>query len=225
MSYDFLNADGEKIWSCANLADHADCIWVGKVNPAISNDHQIVIGGSVTVMYDYSGKELWRYKGSVESQHVSLGKFRDDLPGLQIAGLDRIIRGNEMGKDGLFLLDSNGKEIWKEDRQTKGWLTIIETMRDWDDHELDYILAYRRGGGVNPTLYDGFMNPIVQFPEDGYVVHADLFGSGYVNVVIYHDNYAYIYGSKPSNLSIANEKALAQEKRLYSVTLYPGGEY
>ncbi|MCJ7840851.1 hypothetical protein MUB24_08025 [Lederbergia sp. NSJ-179] len=223
--YDFLNADGEKVWSCIDLEDHADCIWVGKVNKEISNEYQIVIGGSVTVMYDQYGKELWRYEGSVESQHVSLGKFRDDLPGLQIAGLDRIVRGNENGKDGLFLLDANGKEIWKEDRKTKGWLTIIETMRNWDDHELDYILAYRRGGGIKPTLYDGYMNPVVQFPEDGYVVHADLFGNGYENVMVYNDQTAYIYASRPTPLSKFKESVLAQEKRLYSVTLYPGGEY
>ncbi|MBO0993417.1 hypothetical protein [Bacillus sp. SD088] len=223
--YDFLSADGEKLWSCANLEDHADCIWIGKVNPDLSDHYQIVIGGSVTVMYDHYGTELWRYEGSIESQHVSLGKFRDDLPGLQIAGLDRIVRGNDNGKDGLFLLDANGKEIWKEDRKTKGWLTIIETMRNWDDHLLDYILAYRRGGGVNPTLYDGYMNPVLQFPEDGYVVHADLFGSGYENIIIYNDQNAYMYASKPISLFQGKRGGRSQEKRLYSVTLYPGGEY
>src|SRR5699024_10648343 len=62
--YDFLNAKGEKLWSCHDLDDHADCIWVGKVNEE-TKDYQIVVGGSVTVMYDYHGNELWRYEGSV----------------------------------------------------------------------------------------------------------------------------------------------------------------
>lgn len=223
--YDFLSSKGEKLWSCQQLEDHADCIWVGKVNPDLSNDYQLIIGGSVTVMYDRHGKELWRYDGSVESQHVSLGKFRKDIPGLQVAGLDRIVRGNENGKDGLFLLDANGKEIWKEDRQTTGWLTIIETIRHWDESELDYILAYRRGGGINPTLYDGYMNPVVRFPVDGYVVHADLLGEGIENVIIYDDKSASIYASKKYSLSKFTGKQLPQDKRLYSATLYPGGEY
>ena len=46
----------------------------------------------VTVMYDRYGKELWRYEGSIESQHIALGRFRSDLPGMQIAGLDRLVR-------------------------------------------------------------------------------------------------------------------------------------
>ena len=36
------------------------------------------------------------------------------------------------GKDGMFLLDCNGKEIWKEDRKTDGWLTIVNTYRNWN---------------------------------------------------------------------------------------------
>ncbi|WP_434059197.1 hypothetical protein [Gracilibacillus phocaeensis] len=224
--YDLVNAKGEKLWSCQPLDDHADCIWVGKVEPD-SKKHQIVIGGSVTVMYDHRGQELWRYEGSVESQHISLGKFRDDYPGLQVAGLDRIIRGDreDTGKDGLFLLDLQGKEIWKEDRDSNGWLTIMETIRNWDDQALDYILAYRRGGGVNPTIYDGYMQPVVTFPVDGYVAYGDLIGNGYDSVIIYDQDYAYVYASQPFSLHPIEDRPIKQSKRLYSVTLYPGGEY
>ena len=48
-------------------------------------------------MYDRYGKELWRYEGSIESQHIALGRFRSDLPGMQIAGLDRLVRGRREG--------------------------------------------------------------------------------------------------------------------------------
>jgi hypothetical protein len=224
--YDFLDHDGRVLWSCKDLDDHADCIWVGHVDPSSSPSDpvNIVVGGSVTVMYDTKGNEQWRYDGSIESQHIALGKFRSDLPGLQVAGLDRIIRGNENGKDGLFLLDANGKEIAKEDRKSKGWLTIIETIRQWDEKEVDYILAYRRGGGINPTLYDGFLNPVLSFPVDGYVVHADLFGEGKEQVIIYDNQRASIFANTTRDLSI-NGKVETQPKRLYSSTLYPGGEY
>jgi len=221
--YDLLDHDGRKLWSCRDLEDHADCIWVGDVNG--DGTPELVIGGSVTVMYDPNGRELWRYEDSIESQHVALGKFRDDLPGLQIAGLDRIVRGNANGKDGMFFLDSQGKEVWKETRTTKGWLTIIETVSQWDDSGLDYILAYRRGGGVTPTLYDGWMNPVAVFPRDGYVVHADLMGAGRENVIIYDNEWAYIYSSWEQDLFTRHSaEPLQQTKRLYSSTLYPGGE-
>ncbi|MEX1031089.1 MAG: hypothetical protein WDZ91_13740 [Paenibacillaceae bacterium] len=230
--YEMLDHDGTKLWSCRDLDDHADCIWVGDVDGNIGNGEEIVIGGSVTVMYDRQGDELWRYAGSIESQHIALGKFRDDLPGLQIAGLDRIVRGDtdgvltESGKDGLFLLDAKGNEIWKEERVSNGWLTIIDTLRHWDDGPLDYILAYRRGGGIKPTLYDGHMNAVVTFPADGYVVHADLLGEGREQVIVYMDTTAYIFGCQPYDLAIRPlGTTLIQSKRLYSSTLYLGGEY
>ncbi len=260
--YDMLDHTGKLLWSCHNLDDHADCIWVGDVDENASNGKEIVIGGSVTVMYNGAGEELWRYEGSVESQHIALGKFRPDLPGLQVAGLDRIVRGDmddesmaaddavagradraradgadrqdgsehtrlhrRKGKDAIFLLDSCGRELWKEDRRTDGWLTIIETLRHWSEGAPDYILAYRRGGGVKPTLYDGYMRAVVEFPVDGYVQHADLLGSGTEQVVIYDDQTAWIFGSASLDVAQANGKPLPQPKRLYSSTLYPGGEY
>ncbi|MDQ0112735.1 rhamnogalacturonan lyase family protein [Paenibacillus harenae] len=225
--YDLLDSEGRLLWSCSDLEDHADCIWVGDVNG--DGEPELVIGGSVTVMYDRGGNELWRHQDSVESQHIALGKFRSDLPGLQIAGLDRIAREDDglerKGKDALFLLDAEGRQLWKEDRKTDGWLTIIETMRNWEHEGPDYILAYRRGGGVYPALYDGYMNRVVQFPSHGYAVHADLLGKGHEQVIIYNDERVSIYSSQAVDLAEApNGRALQQPKRLYSSTLYPGGE-
>ncbi|OMF38349.1 hypothetical protein BK133_02175 [Paenibacillus sp. FSL H8-0548] len=225
--YDLLNSKGELQWSCSDLDDHADCIWVGDVNG--DGEPELVIGGSVTVMYDRHGLELWRYDGSIESQHIALGKFRLDLPGLQIAGLDRMVREDDgkglKGKDALFLLDSEGRELWKEERKTDGWLTIAETVQNWDESGQDYILAYRRGGGVYPALYDGYMNIAAEFKASGYAVHADLFGSGLEQVIIYNDLSAVIYSGKPINLADSpSGRPLAQPKRLYSSTLYPGGQ-
>lgn len=230
--YDMLDHDGRKLWSCRDLDDHADCIWFGDVDGNADGGAEIVIGGSVTVMYDRNGCEIWRYTGSVESQHVALGKFRSDLPGLQVAGVDRIVRGDlsgtltESGKDALFLLDSQGREIWKEDRKTDGWLTIIDTVRGWDEGPLDYILAYRRGGGAGPALIDGYMNPVVTFPVDGYAAHADLTGDGRERVLICDGYTVHVFGGGPAALTARRPRVtLPQPKRLYSATLYPGGEY
>ncbi|MGG1516095.1 FG-GAP-like repeat-containing protein [Paenibacillus oryzisoli] len=225
--YDMLDQDGTLLWSCRDLDDHADCIWVGDVNG--DGEAELVIGGSVTVMYDCRGRELWRYAGSIESQHIALGRFLPGQPGLQVAGLDRLVREDDgkglKGKDALFLLDSEGRELWKEDRQTDGWLTIIEPLRGWAEGAPDLILAYRRGGGVLPTLYDGEGQPVVSFPHEGYAVHADLVGSGLEQVLIYDDETLRIYASAPLDVRVAAGAApLAQPKRLSHATLYPGGE-
>ncbi|MEK4665795.1 hypothetical protein MHH93_28265 [Priestia sp. FSL H7-0729] len=221
--YDMLDHDGTLLWSCHNLDDHADCIWFGDVDG--DGEVEVVIGGSVTVMMDRYGNEKWRYEDSIESQHIALGHFCAEMEGLQIAGLDRIVRGDEHGKDGMFMLDNAGQEIWKENRTTRGWLTIIEPVADWDESGLDYILAYRRGGDVLPSLVDGNMKTVTEFPEEGYVVHADLAQSGQEQIIIYDAQEAVVYASSPMKLSLPDAKrAKPQPKRLYSSTLYPGGE-
>ena len=225
--YDLLDHNGKLLWSCHDLEDHADCLWTGDVTG--SGNVQIAVGGSVTCLYSADGKEIWRYDGSIESQHIALGKFCPELPGLQVAGLDRIRRGDGYkgqwdGKDGMFLLDCNGHELWKEDRKTKGWLTIVDALYGWNGENRDYILAYRRGGGELPALYDGHMQKVVTFPHDGYVVHADLFGRGKEDVIVYDKNTAWICSGTPYDLSqTPSDKPIFQTKRLYSSTLYPGG--
>lgn len=225
--YDLLDHNGKLLWSCHDLEDHADCLWTGDVTG--SGNVQIAVGGSVTCLYSADGKEIWRYDGSIESQHIALGKFCPELPGLQVAGLDRIRRGDGYkgqwdGKDGMFLLDCNGHELWKEDRKTKGWLTIVDALYGWNGENRDYILAYRRGGGELPALYDGHMQKVVTFPYDGYVVHADLFGRGKEDVIVYDKNTAWICSGTPYDLSQTSfDKPIFQTKRLYSSTLYPGG--
>lgn len=225
--YDLLDHRGNVLWSCRDLEDHADCIWVGDVDG--DGVPELVIGGSVTVMYDRSGKERWRYEGSIESQHIALGRFRPELPGLQIAGLDRMVREDDgkglKGKDALFLVDGEGNELWKEERTTSGWLTIAETLSNWRVGAPDYILAYRRGGGVYPALYDGDQNIVAEFRHEGYAVHGDLLGLGTEQVIIYDDELAVIYSSDSADLSLPPSGApLPHPKRLYNSTLYPGGE-
>ena len=147
------------------------------------------------------------------------------------AGLDRIRRGDghkgqHDGKDGMFLLDCQGRELWKEDRRTKGWLTIVNTFRNWAGEGRDYILAYRRGGGVKPALYNGEMEAVVTFPEDGYVLSGDLFGRGCEDAVIYADGTVWLYSGKPYDLGQKpSGRAIPQTGRLYRSTLYPGCVY
>ncbi len=232
--YDMLSSEGKILWSCRDLEDHADCLWIGDVNG--DGKPEICVGGSVTCLYDREGRELWRYEGSVESQHVALGKFIPGNPGLQVAGLDRIKRGDGYkgqwdGRDGMFLLDCEGRELWKEDRKTPGWLTIVNTYHNWGGQGKDHILAYRRGGGVKPALYSasnlqGELQRLVVFPEDGYVISGDLFGRNCEDAVIYAHGRAWIYSGLPYDLQESpSGTAVPQRGNLRRSTLYPGWVY
>ena len=153
---------------------------------------------------------------------------RDEVIGVQEdAGLDRIVRGSGRGggQDGIFLVDADGETLLEEDRDPGGWLTIVEPMTGWDAADRDLILAYRRGGDTNPTLYDGQLNPVVTFPEDGDVAHADLAGTGREQVLIRWDGTVHVFGAQSETLAPDPEAdPLPQPKRLATATLYPGGE-
>jgi hypothetical protein len=225
--YTLLDHDGRPLWTCEGLTEHADCIWVGDVNG--DGEPEIAIGGSAVVLYDRHGRELWRYEGAVEPQHLAIGRFRPELPGLQIAGVDRIVREDDgrgrAGRDALFLLDSTGRLLWKEERRTPGWLTIMEPLRGWTEEAPDYMLAYRRGGGVLPALYDGHGRVVAAFPLDGYAAHADLAGTGLAQVVLYNDETAAVFARREVRLRARpGAGPLPQPKRLSHSTLYPGGE-
>lgn len=232
--FDMLDSNGKVLWSCKDLDDHADCITIGDLLYDPARGVEIVIGGGTnsTVMYDWNGNEMWRYRGAKEAQHIAAGKFRDDIDGIQIAGLDRIERGDgsgkvnaETGRDGIFILDNKGNELVKEERKTKGWLTIIESFHNWGGLKKDHILAYRRGGGVFPTLYNGFLEPVVEFPIDGYVVHGDLINDGTECAIIYADGEASIFAHKNIDLDYFKDKPIKQSKRLSHSTLYPGADF
>jgi hypothetical protein len=212
LGYDFLDADGEVQWSCNDLDEHADCIWVADVDG--DGDEEIVVGEGGVYAFEPDGTRLWENREPHEA-------------GLEVAGLDRIVRGgpDTTGQDGIFVVNTEGEIVCEEDRDPGGWVTIIEPMTDWDDADADYILGWRRGDGLNPTLYDGYLNPVVRFPVDGYLVHGDLVGSGREQVLILDDDATvHVFGDEEVDLSAPGDGPRHQPKNLATSTLYFGGQ-
>lgn len=226
--YTMLDSDGTYMWECQELDDHCDALWVGDILG--NGDVQMVIGGSVTVMYDTKGNELFRYTGSKESQHVALGRYKPGSDEVYISGLDRVVRGGENAEDALFLLDKTGKEIAREKRDTKGWLTILHTINNFFGDHQDYMLAYRRGGGVMPGLYGFDLKPVLTFDHEGfdgdcYLSFADIFDEGREDVVINSGGRLYIYSSHEVDINKQpSGQPLKQPKRLAHQTVYFGAE-
>lgn len=220
IGYDVLNRKGEVLWSI-DMKDHADCIWVGDING--DGKPELVVGGDDFTAYTNDGRLLWRFTDTVESQNVAIGNLRPELFGLEICGLDRIDR-SENGLDGIFIVSSEGKSLYKEKRTVPGWSSICTVVNNLDGKHSDHILAYRRGGGMPNGVYDGSLNTLFSFPFDGYVMWGDIVGSGTDQLIVYSDKEALIYSSNDIDVTRKNGKALPQPKRLYNNTRYWGGE-
>lgn len=217
--YTVLDGSGKKLWEI-DMKEHADCIWVGDING--DGKPEVVTGGDDITAYTNDGRLIWRYGGTVESQNVAIGNLRPERKGLEICGLDRIDRSNP-GLDGIFILSSEGEELYKEKRTVPGWSTICTVIHNLDGKGSDHILAYRRGGLPN-AVYDGEMNALFEFPFEGYVMWGDLNGSGANRLIVYSQEEAVIYSATDADLSKKAAQPIEQPKRLYNNTRYWGGE-
>ena len=225
--YHVLNADGSERWQM-DLEGHADAIWVADVDTNPDNGMEVLVGGDGSYLYNSDGKQLWAYEGTVESQNAFPGEFRPDLPGLEVGGLDRIDRGNP-GLDGLFLVDSDGKELYKEKRTVPGWSSIATVVRHFDNNDHDLFLAYRRGGNLEPGLYDGHMQRVYHFPDslnNAHFMWADMLGVGKSQIIAYTDGGVAQVFAVDESLSVDKKpgKQRPQPKRLYNWTRYWGSE-
>ena len=159
---------------------------VGNVDGDAANTQEIALatcGGNTFALLNDKGKVLWR-KPCAHSQHIIIGDFRRDSPGKEICALDRGNDRSRRGQDAMVMYSAGGKQLWREERTDRGanrWLTILTRVANWDDRPGDLILAYRRGGSVCPTLYDGNGKPVATFPVTNpeamnIAQHADICG-------------------------------------------------
>lgn len=227
--YDILSPDGQVLWT-APMADHADSIGVGDVDGDGVEDIALGgagLGGGSTNVYRADGTPLYSNPDAVEAQQVALGDFRPDLPGLELAGLDRVDRTATTGKDGLYVVSSAGATLWQERRTTLGcWGTVMEPLHNWDGTYRDHMLVWNRGCGEPAGIFDGTGARIATFPVDGRMVRGDLCGDDRTEVVDYvMGDRAYVYGTGPCDLTAkVTGRPLPQSKRLYNYSRYTAEE-
>ncbi len=227
--YDFLSPDGELLWR-ADMADHPDSIAVGDIDGDGAEDLVLGgagLGGDSTNAYRSTGNLLWRNLDAVEAQQVGLGDFRPDLPGLEVAGLDRVNRTAEAGKDALYLVSATGELLWKETRDSVGcWGSVMEPLHNWDGNYGDHLLTWNRGCGIVAGIWDGHGNRVATFPVDGRMVRGDICGDDRGEVLTYVMGVAaYVYASAPCDLQAkVTGRPLPQAKKLYNYTRYTAEE-
>ncbi|WP_157240364.1 hypothetical protein [Catenuloplanes japonicus] len=227
--YDFVRPDGTLVWT-APMADHPDSIAVGDLDGDGRED--IVFGGAgrggdSTDAYRSDGSLLWENLDAVEAQQVGMGDFRPDLPGLEVAGLDRVDRTSTTGKDSLYLVSATGDTLWKEQRTTLGcWGTVLEPLHNWDGTYGDLLLSWNRGCGEVAGIWDGHGQRVATFPVDGRMMRGDVCGDDRTEVVDYvMGDRAYLYANGPCDLAAkVTGRPLPQSKRLYDYSRYTAEE-
>lgn len=227
-----LSHDGTMKWE-AKLPGHSDGTAVGEVDGNAENGAEIALatcGGNTFALLSGDGKILWRDPCG-HSQHIVIGDFRPQIPGKELAALDRGNTRAADGTDAMLLYTAAGKQIWREKRTDPGpnrWITVLTTVCDWDDQPRDLILAYRRGGSICPTLYDGHGKPVATFPfpnpsEQHFAQHADMEGDAREEIVVWNENWVYIYGNAaPCPKGMEKSRRREPNKRLYNYTHYIG---
>ncbi|MFS0636212.1 PxKF domain-containing protein [Mesobacillus foraminis] len=208
-NYSLISHDGKEIWR-KNLPDHVDTHWVADLNG--DGESEIILGGSDTFAFDVDGNQIFRNGDTVEPQQILVGNYRIDSPGLELAGLDRVNRGNP-GQDGMFLFTSKGQTLYHEQRAMGDWGSIVRPLDNWTGSYTPLITTYRRGkdadnpNGIVPKLYDGYFNPIVTFDQHTdakeQVMVADVSGDSRDELLVYNltgDLSVSIYSNGTSNL-------------------------
>lgn len=221
--YDYLEDDGTVQWT-ADQGGHADCIWVGNVDGDASNGMEIALGGDDVTIYNWSGELVWRNDEPVEPQNITIGDFRPDLPGLEIGGQDRRDRSNP-GEEGIFLINSSGEMETYITRP--GWRSILYMTSNWTGNNEDLLMIWK-GGPNPPSLYNGKLEQTVIFPNNGYMMSADINGDAVSEVILFNEKEAFIYGHETVDLSEVADGTPAprpQTKKNYLFTRYWGGEY
>lgn len=189
IGYSLWGADGKARWSHdTELRDHADALSVGNFSGHASDPVRAYINGSDEgfLVFDIEGR-LLKHLRLGHAQTQSVGKYRTDLPGLQL------LIANFWRNPGIVtLLDPDGN-ILAQDEMTPGSTHLEPVNWRGDGQEFALLSANVREGG----MIDGQLRRVVMFPDDGHPDLAsavrDVTGDRRDEIVVWDQTRVWIY--------------------------------
>jgi rhamnogalacturonan endolyase len=160
VGYRRVGPDGRTLGR-VNLQDHQDAIYVGPLDGEGRGPVKILMAGGEDGLLTLTPEFDIRQRVMGHVQRLSVGRFREDLPGLCIATV--LFHGNP-GIISLF--DSTAKKVWTKDFPVLG-ATLQPVNWDGTGVELMLLSGIRPAQGYQGGLMDGEGELVVPLPDDG----------------------------------------------------------
>lgn len=190
IGYSLWGSDGRRRWSHDEaLKDHADGISIGNFTGRESEPPRAYVNGSdegFLVIEAKTGRILKHLRlGHAQTQ--SVGRYRPDLPGTQIA------IANFWRNTGIVTLLDADANILAQDEMIPGSSHLEPVNWRGDGQEFALLSGNIREGG----MIDGRLRRVVMFPDDGHpdlaaAVH-DLTGDARDEIVLWDQQRVWVY--------------------------------
>jgi rhamnogalacturonan endolyase len=189
IGYSLWGADGKRRWTHdSTLRDHADALSIGNFTGRPSAGVRAYIDGSDEgfLVFEADGT-LVKHLRIGHAQTQSVGKYRPDLPGLQI-----LIATFWRNPGIVTLLDADAN-ILAQDEMIPGSSHLEPVNWRGDGQEFALLSANVREGG----MIDGQLRRVVMFPDDGHPDLAsavrDVTGDARDEVIVWDRTRVWIY--------------------------------
>ncbi len=189
IGYALWNHAGRQLWSRdSELRDHADGIVIANMSGDPKAPPRVYACGSDEgyLMFDKDGA-LLKHVRIGHAQSPSIGKFRRDVPGLQL------ITVNYWKNPGIVTLFDSDGNILVQDEPIHSGSPLLPVNWRGDGQEFALLSGNVREGG----MIDGHLRRVVMFPDDGhpdlasYV--ADVTGDARDEVILWDQQRVWIY--------------------------------
>jgi rhamnogalacturonan endolyase len=162
IGYSLFSPDGKKLWNHDEIKQHSDAVAIGNYSGDPKGPMRIYSFASDEglVVFDLKGNILKRQQIG-HTQSPAVGKFRPDLPGLQLISV------NFWRNPGIVTLYNSEGEILEMGEPIHSGSPMLPVNWRGDGQELVLLSANVKVGG----MIDGHLRRVVMFPDDG---HPDL---------------------------------------------------
>jgi rhamnogalacturonan endolyase len=180
---------GKRLWShAADLKDHVDAVAVGNFsgNPKASPRVYWATSDEGFLMLDLKGKIL-KHTIVGHTQTSAIGKFRPDLPGLQM------VSTNFWRNPGIVsVFDADGNLLSQGEPIHTGSITLPV---NWRGDGQEFVLL--SGNVTEGGMIDGKLRRVVMFPDDGHpdltAAVLDVVGDARDEIFLWDESSVWIY--------------------------------